>query len=163
MRSLTGIPFAAMLLAAGIAGTAIAADAPAAPKPHLPPSFGLIFASEQVADIDRSLAFYSKVFGMTVLNSYENDGVVREKQLVFPDKPMAGGINIIRRDPKSAAPGERPIHLVIRVHDIHATCDRVEAAGGKLTRPPAEAGGSGIWVGMAEDPDGHRLEIIQYK
>ena len=151
-------------LAMGMAGSGVAADAPAV-KPSLPPSFGLIFASEQVRDMDRSLAFYTTVFGMRVLNTYRtSDGGVREHQLVFPDTPTAGGINLIQHEPKTVPfQGDRPIHLVIRVNDIQATCDRVSAAGGKVTRAAANAAGTGIWVAMLDDPDGHRLEIVQYQ
>jgi lactoylglutathione lyase len=154
-----------MLFVIGTAGLSAAADAPALPKPQLPPTFGLVFASEQVSDMARSLTFYTKVFGMRVLNTYPGrDGAIREKQLIFTDTPMAGGINLIQRDTKiEASQGDRPIHLVIRVHDIHATCGRVAAAGGKVTRPPADAAGFGIWVAMVDDPDGQRLEVVQYQ
>jgi lactoylglutathione lyase len=151
-------------LVLGIAEVSAGAAAPAV-KPSLPPSFGLIFASEQVRDMDRSLAFYTTVFGMRVLNTYRSpDGGVREQQLLFPDTPTAGGINLIQHEPKTAPfQGDSPIHLVIRVHDIHAICDRVNAAGGKVTRAAADAAGTGIWVAMLDDPDGHRLEIVQYQ
>jgi predicted enzyme related to lactoylglutathione lyase len=154
-----------MLFVIGTAGLSVAANPPATPKPHLPPSFGLVFASEQVSDMARSLAFYTAVFGTRVLNTYPGpNGTIREQQLVFTDMPTGGGINLIQRDMKIApVQGDRPIHLVIRVHDIHATCDRAGAAGGKVTRPPADAAGSGIWVAMLDDPDGQRLEVVQYQ
>ena len=154
------------LIAAALAATAIASGVLANQvppgKPQLPLSFGLIFTSLQVRDLDRALSFYQKTFGMRILNSY--DGVAqKEQQLVFIDTPTAGGINLIQR----AGVGEpirddQSVHLVIRVPDIRATCHGVEEAGGKITRQPADAAGSGIWVAMLDDPDGHKLEVVQY-
>jgi lactoylglutathione lyase len=156
------IIYACLLL--GIAQESARGAAPAV-KPSLPPSFGLIFASEQVRDMDRSLAFYTTLFEMRVLNTYRSpDGEITEQQLVFTDTLAAGGINLIQHEPKIVRfEGDRAIHLVIRVHDIQATCDRVSTAGGKITRAPADAAGSGIWVAMLHDPDGHQLEIVQYQ
>jgi lactoylglutathione lyase len=152
-----------MVFATWSVGTSAAADEHAAAKPNLPASFGLIFASEQVRDLDRSMAFYTQVFGMRVLNAYSSNDF-EERQLVFPDAAVAGGINIIRRGTKTEPfQGDRPVHLVIRVHDIHATCDRVGPAGGNVTRAPADAANSGVWVAMLDDPDGHRLEVVQYE
>ena len=152
-----------MVFATWSVGNSAAADEHATTKPNLPASFGLIFASEQVRDLDRSMAFYTQVFGMRVLNAYSSPDF-EERQLVFPETAVAGGINIIKRGTNTEPfQGDRPVHLVIRVHDIHATCVRVGAAGGKITRAPADAANSGVWVAMLDDPDGHRLEVVQYE
>jgi lactoylglutathione lyase len=157
-----GIRLTAAALAATALASALSASQVPPGKPQLPPSFGLIFASLQVRDLDRTLGFYQKTFGMRILNTYDG-AAQKEQQLVFPDTPAAGGINLIQH----AGVGEpirdaQSVHLVIRVQDIRATCREVEAAGGKIARQPADAAGSGIWVAMLEDPDGHLLELVQY-
>lgn len=152
------------LIAAAVATglTLLAGSAPAATPNHLPDSFGVIFTSLQSRDLERAKAFYTAVLGMTVLNTYEQPGF-KEYQLVFPDQPMAGGLNLIRRGSETAPfAGDRPMHIVVRVKDLVATCGKVTAAGGKLERECKPPPAGGLSVGMALDPDGHRIELIQY-
>lgn len=150
----------AALLAASFAvpaGLALAAT-----PYNLPDSYGVIFASLLSRDLEKSKRFYTEVLGMKVLNTYESPGF-KEYQMLFADQPGAGGINIIRRGTETAPfAGDRPLYIVVRVKDLVATCAKVVAAGGKLEREckPPQAGG--LSVGMAYDPDGHKLELIQY-
>lgn len=52
-------------------------------------------------------------------------------------------------------------HLIFTVTDIEATAAAVEAAGGKMLSKPREFGKTGTYIGIAADPAGNRLEIIQ--
>jgi len=47
------------------------------------------------------------------------------------------------------------------VTDIAATAAAVKAAGGKMDGEPRPFGKSGMVIGMALDPAGNRLELIQ--
>lgn len=154
MRLISALVAASLAVPAGLAL--------AATPNNLPDSYGVIFTSLQTRDIEKAKSFYTAVLGMKVLNTYDQPGF-KEYQLVFADSPMAGGLNLIRRGTETAAfAGDRPMHIVIRVKDLVAACGKVVTAGGKLEReckPPKEGG---LSVGMALDPDGHRIELIQY-
>ena len=134
----------------------------AATPNNLPDSYGVIFTSLQSRDLDKAKGFYTSVLGMKVLNIYDQPGF-KEYQLVFADQPMAGGLNLIRRGTETAPfAGDRPMHIVVRVKDLVATCGKVAAAGGKLERECKAPAAGGLSVGMVLDPDGHRIELIQY-
>ncbi len=52
-------------------------------------------------------------------------------------------------------------HIVLNVTDMKATVAAVKAAGGKMAREPFAYGNSGIQIGMALDPAGNQIEMIQ--
>src|SRR5262249_10253201 len=51
-------------------------------------------------------------------------------------------------------------HVVLNVTDMDATVKALKAAGGKMEREPFRYGGT-IRIGMAIDPAGNHLELIQ--
>ena len=58
-------------------------------------------------------------------------------------------------------PGDSFGHIAIEVTGITALCDRLAAAGVTMPRPPrAQRHGENI-VAFIEDPDGHRIELVQ--
>lgn len=52
-------------------------------------------------------------------------------------------------------------HLLFNVSDIAAIEAAIKAAGGSMQSQPVEVGHTGILVGIAIDPVGNRLELIQ--
>jgi predicted enzyme related to lactoylglutathione lyase len=52
-------------------------------------------------------------------------------------------------------------HLILSVTDMDATAAAIQAAGGKLLGKPRAFGHTGMIIGMAVDPAGNRLELIQ--
>jgi predicted enzyme related to lactoylglutathione lyase len=54
-------------------------------------------------------------------------------------------------------------HVIFTVTDIKATVAALEAAGGKMASEPRPFGNTGIVIGIAVDPAGNRVELIQPK
>jgi lactoylglutathione lyase len=52
-------------------------------------------------------------------------------------------------------------HIAIAVDDIYATCERIQAQGGKISRPPGPVKGSTTVIAFVEDPDGYKIELIE--
>ncbi len=52
-------------------------------------------------------------------------------------------------------------HLVLNVKDMDATVKAVKAAGGSMAGDPRAFGNTGIMIGIAIDPAGNRIEMIQ--
>jgi predicted enzyme related to lactoylglutathione lyase len=52
-------------------------------------------------------------------------------------------------------------HIVLNVTDMAATVKALKAAGGTMEREPFEFGKTGILIGMAIDPAGNHVEMIQ--
>jgi predicted enzyme related to lactoylglutathione lyase len=58
--------------------------------------------------------------------------------------------------------GKDPIaHVILTVKDMSATVAAIKAAGGSMAGDPRPFGNTGILIGMASDPAGNRLELIQ--
>jgi len=52
-------------------------------------------------------------------------------------------------------------HLILNVKDMTATVAAIKAAGGSMAGDPRAFGNTGIMIGIAIDPVGNRLELIQ--
>ncbi len=52
-------------------------------------------------------------------------------------------------------------HIAIGVDDIFATCDRIVAKGGTITRPPGAMKHGTTVIAFVEDPTGYKVELIQ--
>ena len=52
-------------------------------------------------------------------------------------------------------------HIVLNVTDMAGTVKALKAAGGTMEREPSEFGKTGILIGMAIDPAGNHIEMIQ--
>ena len=52
-------------------------------------------------------------------------------------------------------------HVILNVTDMAATVTAVKAAGGSMTGDPRPFGTTGIVIGIAVDPSGNRVELIQ--
>jgi lactoylglutathione lyase len=125
--------------------------------------FSLAHAMLRVADLDRSIAFYTEKLGMSVLERREHkknqfsqaylgygDGAGMQIELVS---------NWQRETPYEA--GDAFGHIAIAVKNIQRLCDRLAAAGVPLPRAPrGQRHGENI-VAFIQDPDGHRIELIQ--
>jgi lactoylglutathione lyase len=115
----------------------------------------------RVADIDRSLAFYTGRLGFPeMLRLHRDDGslwlvylrITDEQYLeVFPD--AAGW-----RAPPEDANGLN--HLCLTVDDIEAVVARLAERGVPLFRP-LKRGADGNRQAWIEDPDGNRIELME--
>jgi predicted enzyme related to lactoylglutathione lyase len=52
-------------------------------------------------------------------------------------------------------------HIIFNVKDMTATVAAIKAAGGSMAGDPRPFGNTGMVIGMAIDPAGNRLELIQ--
>lgn len=52
-------------------------------------------------------------------------------------------------------------HIIFNVKDLKTTVTAITAAGGKMDGDPRPYGNTGIVIGMAIDPAGNRIELIQ--
>ncbi len=107
--------------------------------------------------------FYETAFGLKEVNRLTFPGGV-EIFLNFGDTVDAAKANkaaqvvIMQAEP---AAKDSVAHLIFDVTDVAATAAAVKAAGGTLDREPAPFGNTGIVIGIAADPAGNRIELIQ--
>jgi lactoylglutathione lyase len=114
----------------------------------------------RVADLDRSLAFYTAV-------GYEVVGEVRETDLghltmlKLPDDEFVS-IEVVH-DPGGAAVAEtRLSHLVIQVGSMDDTLAELAARGIGIRAPTSPDGSEDFLTTWIVDPDGNRIELVQW-
>ena len=116
-------------------------------------------------DVAALQKFYQGAFGLKEVQRLNLPGGQIEVMLNFGATVDAAKANknaqvvIMHRGEKEPLDGVA--HLILDVTDVKAAAAAVKAAGGKMEREPFEFGKSGIFIGMAIDPEGNHIEMIQ--
>src|SRR5437764_6612008 len=114
----------------------------------------------RVADLERSLAFYTGVgyevigtvpeteFGSLTMLKLPGDEFVTVELVHDPERGTVdpGGLN----------------HLVIQVESMHATVAQLSARGIDVEAPASPDGSGDFWTAWVADPDGYRIELVQW-
>jgi lactoylglutathione lyase len=121
----------------------------------------------RVFNLDRSVAFYTGLLGMTEIARKEvPEGRYTLVFLGFPGNP-AGQAEIELTynwdQPEPYAIGTGFGHLALGVADVAATCGKIRQGGGKVTRDPGPVKFGSTVIAFAEDPDGYKIELIERK
>jgi predicted enzyme related to lactoylglutathione lyase len=115
-------------------------------------------------DVPATAKFYEAAFGLQEVQRLEfrnqveimlNFGATVEQAKANTNAEIV----IMHRDPNSAK--DSVPHVILTVTDITAAVAAVKAAGGTLDSEPHEFGKTGIYIGIASDPAGNRVEMIQ--
>jgi lactoylglutathione lyase len=114
----------------------------------------------RVKDIERSLDFYVRKLGFKEMFRLEREGKLWLMYIRVTDSQY------LELFPEGQ--GERPAapdaigynHMCLEVPDIGASVKELEVLGIPLTRPKIKAA-DGNWQTWIEDPDGHRIELMQ--
>ena len=120
---------------------------------------GIVNVRYMVNDVDESVAFYTKILGFEVLNSFGP---------AFADVGH-GNLRLLLSGPKSSAgrpmeDGTQPVpggwnRIHLHVEDIDAEVDRLTEAGVSFRNPIVEGpGGKQV---LLEDPSGNFVELFQ--
>lgn len=108
--------------------------------------------------------FYEAAFGMQEVNRIDVPGgpevFVNFGATVEAAKANKGGpVVIMHRESDDV---KDPIaHVIFNVTDMNATVTAIKAAGGTMTGDPRPFRDTGIVIGIAVDPAGNRIELIQ--
>jgi predicted enzyme related to lactoylglutathione lyase len=127
---------------------------------------GVTFNAGRVGATDSpALAkFYEAAFGLKEVNRLTFPGMV-EIMMNFGATVDAAKKNpnaqIVIMQVKSVNTQDTVPHLIFNVTDMAATVAALKAAGGKMESEPKEFGKTGIIIGMATDPAGNHIEMIQ--
>ena len=108
--------------------------------------------------------FYQAAFGMQEVNRIDaaggpevfvNFGATIDSAKANKSEPIV----IMHRDSDDL---KDPIaHVILNVKDMAATVASIKAAGGSMAGDPRPYGNTGMVIGIAIDPAGNRLELIQ--
>ena len=119
----------------------------------------------RVGNLDRSVAFYTEMFNMNELRRRDvPDGKYTLVFLGYGDGNASGQGELeltynygVEKYEQGTAFG----HLAIGVPDVAATCEKIRAAGGKITREAGPVKFGTTIIAFVEDPDGYKIELIQ--
>jgi len=108
--------------------------------------------------------FYQAAFGMQEVNRIDvpggpevfvNFGATTDAAKANKSEPIV----IMHRDSDDLK--DAIAHVILDVKDMAATVAAIKAAGGSMAGDPRPFGTTGIVIGIAIDPAGNRLELIQ--
>ncbi len=127
----------------------------------------LLHTMLRVGDLQRSIAFYTQVLGMTLLRTTERPDQKYDLAFVgYGRNPEHAEIELtynhgVDRYDLGSAYG----HIAIGVTDVAVTCanvrERAAALGGAITREPGPVKGGSTVIAFITDPDGYKIELIQ--
>lgn len=117
----------------------------------------------RVTDMDRAIAFYTDVLGMTLIRRKDYPEGRFTLAFVGYGKEDASTVLELTHnwDTSAYELGTAYGHIAIGVGDVYATCDRIKLLGGKVVREAGPMKGGRTVLAFVEDPDGYRVEILQ--
>jgi lactoylglutathione lyase len=117
----------------------------------------------RVGDLVASKRFYCDVLGMKVLREKDYpDGKFTLCFCGYGDESKDTVLELTHNWGTSAyTQGDAWGHIAIGTDDIAGVCEKVRAAGFKVTREPGPMKFGGSVIAFVEDPDGHKIELIQ--
>jgi lactoylglutathione lyase len=123
----------------------------------------LLHTMLRVGNLDRSLQFYCKVLGMTLLR--RQDYPTGEFTLAFVGYGEEASNTVLELTHNWGTSayeiGTGYGHIAIGVDDIYQTCAQIMAQGGRITREPGPMKHGSTVIAFVEDPDGYKIELIQ--
>ena len=123
----------------------------------------LLHTMLRVTDLQRAIDFYTRVLDMTLLRTTERPEQKYSLAFVgFGSNPEHAEIELtynhgVHQYEMGTAFG----HLALGVSDVYATCERIRAQGGQITREPGPVAGGTRVIAFVVDPDGYKIELIQ--
>jgi len=118
----------------------------------------------RVGNLERSIAFYTQVLGMSLLRRSENPEYRYSLAFLGYEGGNPGQAEIeltYNWGVESYEMGSAYGHVAIGVPDAYAACDKIRAAGGQVTREAGPVMGGSTVIAFVTDPDGYKIELIQ--
>lgn len=117
----------------------------------------------RVGDLEKSIEFYTDVFGMKLLRRKDYpDG---EFTLAFVGYGLESTNSVIELthnwNTKSYSLGDGFGHIAIGCDDINEACKLVKSKGGVVIREPGPMKHGTTIIAFVSDPDGYKIELIQ--
>ncbi len=114
----------------------------------------------RVADLERSLAFYSHL-GYEVVGSVPETAFGTLTMLKLPDDEFVTIELVHAGDGTRVDPGGLN-HLVIQTDGLNETVERLAGLGVEAETPSSPTGSEDFWTTWLTDPDGYRIELVQW-
>jgi lactoylglutathione lyase len=117
----------------------------------------------RVGDMQRSIDFYTRVLGMQLLR--ESDNPEYKYRLAFVGYGLESETAVLELTYNYGVDkyemGTAYGHIALETDDAAGACERIRAAGGKVTREAGPVKGGTTVIAFVEDPDGYKIELIE--
>jgi lactoylglutathione lyase len=119
----------------------------------------------RVADLERSLRFYTEVLGMRLLRRKDYpEGKFTLAFVGYGDETDTAVIELTHNwGVDKYELGNAFGHIAVAVDDAYKACEEVKRRGGKVTREPGPMKHGTTVIAFIEDPDTYRIELIERK
>ncbi len=123
----------------------------------------LLHTMLRVGDLQRSIDFYTKVLGMTLLRTRDNPDYKYTLAFVgYGNNPEHAELELTYNYGVSQYEiGTAYGHIALEVPDAYAACETIRQAGGTITREAGPVKGGETVIAFVQDPDGYKIELIQ--
>jgi lactoylglutathione lyase len=116
----------------------------------------------RVADLERSLAFYAAL-GYAVVGSVPATSLGDLTMIKLADDPFVTIELVSRSSADTSSGGGSLSHIVVKVESMDAVLAELAAAGIRPDESPVSPDGSdAFWTAWIADPDGNRIELVQW-
>ena len=116
----------------------------------------------RVGDLDRSIAFYTEVLGMTLLRRKDYpDGKFTLAFVGYGPEAEQAVLELTYNwgvDHYDLGNGFG--HIAIEVDDVHAATEAIRQRGGKIIRDAGPMNAGSTIIAFVEDPDGYPIELL---
>jgi len=114
----------------------------------------------RVADLERSIAFYTAI-GYEVLGHVPATELGSLRMLKLPGDEFVA-LELVHDPTHGGVEPGGLSHFVIQVEDVHATVAHLAARGVQAEEPGSPDGSADFWTAWVTDPDGYRIELVQW-
>jgi len=117
----------------------------------------------RVGDLERSLAFYSGVLGMTLLRRKDYpEGRFTLAFVGYGPEAEQAAIELTHNwDTPGYDLGSGFGHVALEVPDAAAACAEIKKRGGVVTREAGPMKHGPTVIAFVQDPDGYKIELIE--
>lgn len=114
----------------------------------------------RVADLERSLAFYTSL-GYEVLGSVPETELGSLTMLKLPGDEFVA-LELVHDPARGHVDPVGFSHLVVQLEAVHAMVSHLTAQGHRAEAPVSPDDSGDFWTCWVTDPDGYRLELVQW-
>lgn len=122
----------------------------------------LLHTMIRVGNLEKSIAFYTDVLGMTLLRKKDYpDGRFTLAFVGYGPESEQAAIELTHNwDTESYDLGNGYGHIALEVDDVYAACERIREKGGVITREAGPMKHGSTILAFVQDPDGYKIELL---
>lgn len=123
----------------------------------------LLHTMLRVGNMDASIDFYTRIFGMKLIRKNDYPGGRFTLAFVgYGDESENTVLELTHNwDTDYYDIGDGYGHIAIAVDDAYKTCEEIKQQGGNVVREAGPMQHGSTVIAFVEDPDGYKVELIQ--